>query len=624
MVGSDYTWEARVRGAKLAAMKRADDIGRAGAMARGAGPGRGGASGRGPDARRVHRVERNVGPGRGNGPGRLDGALALAAVLVAAVVFVRIAWVCDDAYIVFRSVEQVFAGHGPRWNPHERVQVFTSPLWFGVLCVARAFTRDLFLGAVVASAAATGAMLALLRRRLAHGATFAAVVMAMLAANGVWDYTSSGLENPLAFLVLVAWLGAWRCAMGTPRGAAWNGTAGSFARGDAFAVVREPGDGSATAMAAARAPGGGNPAAARRLALAVALVLLCRLDLVFLVGPPSIVAWIRATDGIPRGRRLRLALVGLSPLVGWSLFALVYYGTVFPNPAYAKLATGIPYAELREQGLRYVGECLRRDPAGVVVPMLVATGFLVRRRDPWPWIAGGLLAHAAYVVAIGGDFMLGRFFGFPFVVAATAAAMRWREGVERGSATAPRWRAQVPRGSVAAALAAGLALAHTPLNSPWDYRVDPPHPAGVADERGVYHRASLRAWVRRDRSRVFPDVRWAREGRALRDSPACCAVRWSVGYFGYHAGTDKRIIDLFALCDPLLARLPADTRRGWRIGHFARRLPKGYAESVWTGRDLIEDPDYRRFAERVWLVTRSDRLLAPERLRTIAAMMAGR
>ncbi len=511
-------------------------------------------------------------------PARDRGVLALCAVLAAAVVFVRIAWVCDDAYIVFRSVEQVFAGHGPRWNPHERVQVFTSPLWFGALCLVRLFTRDLFIGAVVLSAACTGATLALLRRRAAGDVAFAAAVLAMLAANGVWDYTSSGLENPLAFAVLVAWTGAWRRAM------------------DVHA----------------------DAAAARRLALAVAAVLLCRLDLALLVGAPSVAAWLHAAGGLGRRRAVREALVGLSPLVGWSLFALVYYGSVYPNPAYAKLGTGIPYADLRAQGIRYVGECLRRDPVTVLVPLGTAIAFLVRRRHPWTWISAGIGVHLAYVVSIGGDFMLGRFFGFPFVVATAAVLMRAREA---GAGT----RGLVAAAAAAAgALAAGIALPHTPLNSPAEYRALPPHPAGVADERGVYVRASLRAWVHRDRTRVFPDIRWAREGRAFRDSPACCAVRWSVGYFGYHAGTEKRIIDRFALCDPLLARLPADTRRGWRIGHFARRLPKGYAESVWAGRNLIEDPDYRRFAERVWLVTQSPRLFEPRRLRTIAQMMMGR
>ena len=43
------------------------------------------------------------------------------------------AWITDDAFITFRVVEQLLAGHGPVYNVGERVQVFTHPLWFLVL-----------------------------------------------------------------------------------------------------------------------------------------------------------------------------------------------------------------------------------------------------------------------------------------------------------------------------------------------------------------------------------------------------------------------------------------------------------------------------------------------------------
>ena len=68
---------------------------------------------------------------------KLGIAFASAAYALTIWVFIKNAWVTEDAYIIFRSVEQVFAGNGPVWNPHERVQAFTSPLWFGVLVLTR-------------------------------------------------------------------------------------------------------------------------------------------------------------------------------------------------------------------------------------------------------------------------------------------------------------------------------------------------------------------------------------------------------------------------------------------------------------------------------------------------------
>ena len=48
--------------------------------------------------------------------------------LAFAVVLVTSAWLCDDAYITFRTVENTVEGFGPRWNVIERVQTYTHPL----------------------------------------------------------------------------------------------------------------------------------------------------------------------------------------------------------------------------------------------------------------------------------------------------------------------------------------------------------------------------------------------------------------------------------------------------------------------------------------------------------------
>ena len=56
--------------------------------------------------------------------------LRLGLLAAAAVVFVRTAWLCDDAYITLRTVSNFVAGFGPRFNVAERVQAFTHPLWF--------------------------------------------------------------------------------------------------------------------------------------------------------------------------------------------------------------------------------------------------------------------------------------------------------------------------------------------------------------------------------------------------------------------------------------------------------------------------------------------------------------
>jgi len=77
--------------------------------------------------------------------------LLLISLAVAILIFLKNAWVSEDAYILFRSIEQFIAGNGPIWNPHERVQVYTSPLWYFVLSFVRLFSKDVFINAIITS-----------------------------------------------------------------------------------------------------------------------------------------------------------------------------------------------------------------------------------------------------------------------------------------------------------------------------------------------------------------------------------------------------------------------------------------------------------------------------------------
>ncbi len=64
--------------------------------------------------------------------------------LVFTYVFLANAWIGDDAYITFRVVDNFINGYGLRFNPDERVQAYTHPLWMLLLSAAYAVTADLF------------------------------------------------------------------------------------------------------------------------------------------------------------------------------------------------------------------------------------------------------------------------------------------------------------------------------------------------------------------------------------------------------------------------------------------------------------------------------------------------
>src|SRR4051794_40292183 len=70
------------------------------------------------------------------------GRLLQLALLLAPIVFLLLMgwvrrWVEEDAFLNFRVVDQIRAGHGPVFNVGERVEIFTSTLWLAMLTVAR-------------------------------------------------------------------------------------------------------------------------------------------------------------------------------------------------------------------------------------------------------------------------------------------------------------------------------------------------------------------------------------------------------------------------------------------------------------------------------------------------------
>jgi arabinofuranosyltransferase len=267
------------------------------------------------------------------------------------VVFIQTAWVSDDAMITFRSVEQFHAGNGPRWNPHERVQAFTHPLWFALLALARLLTRDLILAVTALSFAAAAAAIAVAGRCAPHLLSWVLGFAAFVASRALLDYSSSGLETALVYLLLAV----------------------------LFRLGPRPDR--------------------LRLWLVLSALLLCRLDLAPLLAPLAAMATARGT-----GRPWRIAL-GLLPLAAWTAFSVVYYGVPLPNTAYAKLLTGIPTAELVVQGLRYLAHSARWDPFTL---LLIAGGSLAR--TPFGFaLPLGVGLQVGYTVWVGGDFMAGRF-----------------------------------------------------------------------------------------------------------------------------------------------------------------------------------------------------------------------
>jgi len=234
--------------------------------------------------------------------------LAGLAVLLFGLTCYRSAWLCDDAYITFRTIDNCTNGFGLRWNVLERVQSYTHPLWLLLQLPFHAVIREIYYTSLWLSLAFSVATIGLVLRAGASRLWGALIAVTALGLSRTFvDYSSSGLENPLTHLLLALFfLLYWRTSHHT-RSLFW-------------------------------------------LACCAGLVTLNRLDLSLLILPPLLCLFWRLRSR----RRLAVLVLGFLPLVLWELFSLWYYGFPFPNTAYAKLTTGLTASELAGRGCLYL------------------------------------------------------------------------------------------------------------------------------------------------------------------------------------------------------------------------------------------------------------------------------
>lgn len=495
----------------------------------------------------------------------LPEAIASLLTLTFLAVLIRTAWLSDDALITLRTVLNVTHGFGLRFNIDERVQTFTHPLWMFIVTGFYYVTGNVYFAAFAASVLTAVLAFWLAITRAASTWQAAAVVVVLLFSRAFVDFSTSGLENPLSCVLLAAFVFT-------------------------FARVSEP----------AKTP--------RRLVtqlwLITSLLYLTRPDDVILVAPMLLVAtWrLRWT-----GAAVAMA-VGLLPALAWTAFALLYYGFPFPNTAYAKLTMGIDPAELHLQGLLYLIDSVDRDPLTLTVIGFAVVMAVKQRSKPAVVLAAGLTLYLLYTIAIGGDFMAGRFLAVPLFGAVLLIGL-FLNGPRYFWITA-----------ASLFLALGSAGSHLPLWSNSSFGDSANKASGIIDERGVYFHDKSLVLARRSTFRE-PDWPYATAQRHPYQVMPTCGL---MGTAGLDLGPYVHLLDECALADPLLARLPAVYSPEWRSGHYRRLIPDGYKATLETGDDQIKDPGVREYYRHLATLTRSDRIWSVVRLKEIAAVDAGR
>src|SRR3972149_3041340 len=111
------------------------------------------------------------------------------------------AWLSDDAYITFRTIDNLINGNGLIWNIGERVQAFTHPFWMFTLVAFQFITREVYFTSVFLSIIISFLAFYILIRKLSASTENAILVgLILIFSKAFVDYSTSGLESLIILL----------------------------------------------------------------------------------------------------------------------------------------------------------------------------------------------------------------------------------------------------------------------------------------------------------------------------------------------------------------------------------------------------------------------------------------
>lgn len=477
-----------------------------------------------------------------------------------AILFLRTAWLCDDAYITFRVVDNFVNGYGLRWNIDERVQVYTHPLWMLLQIPFYALAKEPFLTWIFVSFGVSMFAIFLLLLVVTENASQMLLAWSLLGFSRAFvDYSSSGLENPLSHVFLILFYGFFLKGKYNLKNLFW-------------------------------------------LSLVASLAVLNRQDCILIYLPSLLYVWWKMER---KFYGFCLICLGFLPFVFWEIFSIIYYGFPFPNTAYAKLGSGVWRRELVIQGFWYFFWSWKNDLV-TIVGFITAIIIPFYRYVPQLVVSVlGIVLYLLYILWIGGDFMGGRFFTVPFLLGVIlilrySNLTKIKEGVPAVLMFSIISLIQ-PDVPILTNASYGKDLSY--------YHTDFKKSSFVGNERMFYFQvASLAHW---ERGKPMPNNNWAQRGREYRKQDIeMVKPHGAIGTTGFFAGPKVHIVDYYALADPLLARLPTIIQptwsSGWRIGHFGRYVPEGYLDTIAnkSGENKIKDESLAQFYQHLSLITK--------------------
>lgn len=482
-------------------------------------------------------------------------------VLIFLFILLKTAWVSDDAFLTMRSVDNFINGYGLRWNILERVQIYTHPLWMfllsGIYCFFPNPLVSLYFLSIIISMATV----------YFFGAKFATNYVKMILGFSILffsksfiDYSTSGLENPLTHLLMLSFLSLFLSQK-------------EFSKKRVFFLF-----------------------------FIASLVAVNRMD-TFLILIPSLLYILYQKRNL---QTLLYATLGFSPFALWELFSLIYYGFLFPNTAYAKLAMGIDGALLVQHGYSYFLDSLLRDPLTLFVIFSAILFSFFEKNKKNALVALGIFLYLIYIIKIGGDYMGGRFFS-SLLLMATVILMNTKY------LYASSWKLKY------FLFLGTLFLLRFYSLSP--YALHAVTNNGIVDTRIVYTQETGLSTL--DLENLHPESIWVEQGLRHKAKGRTLTVGGTTGMFAFYAGPRLHVVDTYALGDPLLARLPTKDLNDFFMGHFTRNIPLGYWRCDSCYGDRIRDENLRKYYEKLSFLIHREPLFSLERAVMIWRMNTG-
>ncbi len=513
-----------------------------------------------------------------------DIILRIVLLVIFAFIITLLAWQSDDAYHGYVMAKHLAQGEGFVYNAGQRANASTGPVYTLIIALAYMITKEMFFTSIAVNVIFSTAALGLILFFICRSKEQMLFAFAALTGSAAFvSYTTSGLENCLLFFLCMLFYRLY-----------WSKE--KFERNQMLA-----------------------------LALILAFLATARMDAVLYLVPPIVYVFLKRRRDVTFLEACILTPIGLLPFILWELFSFFYYGFWVPNTAFVKLGAGISTVEYMKKGVWYVYYTLINDPMVILIPALFVVLSFIGREIKSIMASLGILLYGAYIIYIGGDFMMGRHFTVMHIIAVAGIIQLMNDMAGRNFRFSG-----ICKNAFSIAVVACLVLAGTlGAGIGREYLVNGKYAPGgaISDERAYYSPttgfySNVRSLMKEGRMCIEDTWNYQAPDELRAQGVPGGILDNAAGILVYY-NSDLYLNDTYCLGDPFLSKLPAIKQDTWRVGHLKRQVPAGYRESVMYGGNRIEDEKLAQYYDIICEMTKGE-LFSMERLKTVIAWNMGK